>query len=124
MEATKMARMFKPAHYGKMVDGHFVEQEYTVFPFVRMDRLAEVDGLIQKLKANRRGRIIFHHFYDDPCLNRSFTIKADTIAGWCRMNLDNLVAVLNPIGSIELHDARTGKFLFDMGGEPHPEWRD
>lgn len=124
MEVTEMVTMFKPAHYGSMVNGHFVEQEHTLFPSVRMERLAEVDGLIQKLKANRRGRIIFHHFFDDPCNNKAFTIRADNIAGWRRINLDNLVAVLNPVGSIELHDGKTGKFLFNMGGDPCPEWRD
>ena len=123
MEATKMVVRFKSAHYGRMINGHFVEQEHTVFPFTRMERLAEVDSLIQKLRANRKGRIVFHHYFDDPCLNKSFTITANAIGGY-RMNLDSLVAVLNPIGSIELYDSRTGKFLFNMGGQPDPEWRD
>lgn len=118
-----MVVRFKSAHYGRMIDGHFVEQEHTVFPFTRMERLAEVDSLIQKLRANRTGRIVFHHYFDDPCLNKSFTITANAIGGY-RMNLDSLVAVLNPIGSIELYDSKTGMFLFNMGGQPDPEWKD
>ena len=108
-------------------DGNPVPLEHTTFEGKRMDRLAEFDNLLQRLKSGEVGYIRFYRWFNDPYVPyETCTMSANRITcygyGKTIKHLENWVVLMTPIGGLELHSKRTGKHLFTLGSDPRPEW--
>ena len=108
-------------------DGTIIPLEHTTFKGKGMERLAEFDALLQRLKDGERGYIRFYRDNYNPYDPLEVcNMNADNLQYYGgRLNIKNIknwVVLLNPIGVLELYSKRTGRHLFTLGDDPRPEW--